>query len=113
LIGSQKWRRIEPALVPDQDDPAFRLQNADEFPARLLQLEPVKGLPGDNEVNAFVGKRTCFCFSVDAVEICVVFEKPLCRGTHFSIWFNAINRVSMSQEQFREYAGAGPQVGDN
>src|SRR2546426_1575858 len=113
LVGPQKWRRIEPALVPDQDDPAFRLQNANEFPARFLLLEPVKGLPGDNEINAVGGKRSCFCFSVDAVEICVVFEKPLGRGTHFSIWFNAINKVSMPQEQFRKYACPGPYVGDS
>src|SRR5438128_2955809 len=113
LIGPQEWRRIEPALVPDQDDPALRLQNANEFPACFLLLEPVKGLPDDDEVNAVVGKRGCLCFSVNANEIYVTAEKPLCRGTHFSIWFDRVNHISMPQEQFRKYAGPGPQVGDD
>src|SRR5277367_5452373 len=60
FVLAKKSSLIEDALVPDNDDVAFRFQDPLEFAARRFKVEPVKRLPGGDIVDALV--RECSGF---------------------------------------------------
>src|SRR5437899_1542305 len=57
LVVSQERRACGLALIPDQDAPPSRPQNADEFRAGAWQIEPVRGLGGGDEVDGSGAQR--------------------------------------------------------
>src|SRR6266404_9381691 len=57
LVVSQERGGCGLALIPDQDAPSVRPQNADEFRAGARQIEPVRGLGGGDEVDGSGAQR--------------------------------------------------------
>src|SRR5436309_3281402 len=68
LVSAQKRSRINPSFVPDQHDPAARLQYPGEFVARQFLIEPMKRLPGRDKIDAIIRQSCGFCGAFDACE---------------------------------------------
>lgn len=66
-------------------------------------MEPVKGLPGDYQVNRACRRSGRLGSSPDAREMGVVLEQPLCRRPHFVIGLDTVDGVPVCQEFLREY----------
>src|SRR5260370_42251064 len=43
FVFTQEWSRVSEALVPQQDEPSSRVQDAGKFAARARAIEPVGG----------------------------------------------------------------------
>src|SRR4029077_20562741 len=52
FVRARERRFLHAPIVPSDDHPAARLEDADELAAGGVRLEPVKGLSGRDEINA-------------------------------------------------------------
>src|SRR5207237_7349582 len=49
FILSQEWGGVCATIIPNQNDPAARTQDPDEFFAASFAIKPMKGLAGSDE----------------------------------------------------------------
>ncbi len=70
------------AVVPEEGDPAGRLEDAREFGARLVEVEPVERLRDGHRIHARRRQRRLFRAAVDTVEARVSAVGTLGRGSH-------------------------------
>ncbi len=74
--------------------------------ARQFLIEPMKRLPGNDEIDAIVQQSCGFCGAFDACELRVPLKKLLSRLTHRGIGLDTIHSVPILQEDFTKNAGA-------
>src|SRR5208337_5318169 len=60
LVVAQERCACGAALIPYQDAPSPRSENAGEFGAGARQVEPVRGLGGGNEIDGGGAQRRLF-----------------------------------------------------
>src|SRR5215510_15650360 len=77
FVSTQKVSGVGQAAVPENDNPAIGTQDAPEFSARGLRIEPVKRLPGHDQVDAVVIESSVYSAALPACEAGPVREQPL------------------------------------
>src|SRR5581483_1882129 len=112
LVGGEKWS-VGQALVPDERDPAARLQNALELLAGTRAIEPVESLSGDDQLYAVAIQGCCLGAGGDAGEALVRFQEIFTRSPHLWVRFNAKDAIAVLQKQFGKEAGAATDIGDD
>ncbi len=73
------------AVVPNERDPASRLQDAEELFFRLCAVEPVERLACCDEVDAVVWQDCIFRRGRNACEAGVLSKEPLARRSHLPV----------------------------
>src|SRR5262249_41515216 len=106
LVIAEKRRGIQPPIVPHQNDESAWAKDASEFPSRLLSVEPVEGLAGDDEVHAAVGQSCALCRATHAVKARIARKLLLSRKAHFAVGFDGKDCVAVIQEKLRRDARA-------
>ena len=85
-------------VIPGDDDPAGRLQDAEKFASRAVWFEPVEGLAGGDKVDAGIDERGGFGRALHAGEAVVGGEIFLAGPAHFGIWLDTVNAIAIPQE---------------
>src|SRR5271165_5963501 len=112
FVGAEEWRGVYVAVVPHQNGPALRLQNARELDARLGRMEPVEGLPGNNEVNARIGQGRGFGAAIHHGEAGIGREILLAGKAHLAIGFYADHAVAVVEKYLGEKSRPASNVGN-
>ncbi len=112
LVGAQEGRGVNVAVVPDEDGPASRLEDARELDAGIVGTKPMEGLAGDNKVNARVRQARGFGAAIYHSEGGISGEIVFAGEAHFAIGFDSDDAVAVVEEYLRQHAGAAADVGD-
>jgi hypothetical protein len=106
-------RRASVALqVPEQHHPPAWAQDARELAPRLPVVEPVKGVPNDDQVDAVVRQGGRLRRPAHGGEVGVAPQVPHRHLAHSGVWLDGNDPVPMLQEQRAELPRAGADVGD-
>jgi hypothetical protein len=101
-----KGTSLREPLVPDDDDPAIGLQDAREFAAGGVLIEPVEGLACSYEVHAGIVERGGLRRSVHACESVEGGEIFLASLSHGFVGLDAENAIAVFQKEFAQKACA-------
>src|SRR6266700_2599111 len=110
LVITRELRFFDTAVVPEDHEPSTRLQDAQEFAARGVGLEPVKGLGRSDEIHAGVQKRGGLSGAVYAGEAIVGSEMFFAGLTHGFVGLDTEDAIIIFQEQFAEQTCSRPDV---
>src|SRR5712664_1594118 len=113
FVRAGERRLLHAPIVPSDDHPAARLEDANEFASGSVGLEPVKGLSGGDEINASVVERGGFGGAFNAGEAIVGGEIFFAGLPHVLIGLNAVDAIAIVQEKLAQKAGAGADVGNH
>src|SRR5882724_3349995 len=114
LIVRQEAGGVGSAIIPQQNNPAARTEDALELGAAAGAIEPVKGLAGGDKINALVWQCGRFRRRRDAGEARASSQQALACLAHFAIGLDAEDAVAVfSQKKLRQDAGAGTDVGND
>ena len=112
FVGAQKRRGVNVAVVPDENSPAARLQNARELGARLVGSKPVEGLSGHDEVNTRVGQSRGFGAAVHHAEVGVGGEIVFAGAAHLAIGLDADHAIAVVEKDLGQQPRAAADIGD-
>jgi hypothetical protein len=113
FVIAQERSTVDAALVPDQNAPAVRFQNASKFMAGGGQSEPMGGLRGGDEVDAGVGKRGGFGGAGNADKVRIVGKQLIAGLAHLSIGLDSVDTIAVFEQDAGEESGAGSDVSDS
>src|SRR6266852_5985447 len=113
FVGAGERRFLHAAIVPSDHHPAGGLEDAGEFAAGGVGLEPVEGLAGGDEVDAGVVEGGGFGGAFDAGEAVVGGEIFFAGLAHVFVGFDTVDAIAIFEEELAEKAGAGTDVGND
>lgn len=113
FVGSEKGMRIHLTIVPNQHHPAARLENANEFRVGFFTVEPMKRLARGNELDGIGLQRSGFGGAVDAGEAWILCQQAFGGFAHFTVGFDAKDRIAVFEKKLGQDAGAGSDVSDD
>jgi hypothetical protein len=99
-------------VIPDEHDHATGLEHSCELLPRCLRLEPVKRLPGGDEVRAALGQRRLRRPS-HALEPAMTRKQTLASMPHLLVRLDHDDAVAVVQEQPGKDARPRPHVRDH
>src|SRR6266568_6588874 len=113
FVFLQERRAFFLTLIPNNHHPAGCLEDARELGPRAFRIEPVKCLAGSDEVHGMVIERNRFSGSIHAAKSRTASQQALRRLTHFLIRLNPVDEVAVLEEQLREDARPGADIGND
>src|SRR5580704_7511772 len=106
FVAEEKRSGVCEALVPNDDNPARGLENASEFGASGVLVEPMEGLAGGDEIDACVIEGGGFGGSVDAGEAVVGSQIFFACLAHGFVGLDAEDAIAIFEEEFAQKTGA-------
>src|SRR5581483_4170577 len=98
LVIAQERRGIGPALVPYENTPAVRLEDADEFLPCFVAFKPVRRLGRCDKIDAAIRQRRGFCPPGNAYQFRKRRQQSLTRFAHFRIGLDRENAISILEQ---------------
>src|ERR1700730_1251382 len=106
-------KRVHAAVVPGEHHPASGLQDAGEFAACALGLEPVERLSRGDEIHTSVFQRSRFRRTLDAAEPIIGREIFFTGAAHRFVWLHALASFAFLEKNFAKKAGTRADIRDH
>src|SRR6516225_7307455 len=99
FIGLRERSVFHAAILPDDNNPTARFQNAAKFLRGKLDVEPVEGLACGDEIDSLRRQGGGFSGAANAREICATLKDVFASGAHFGVGLDTKDWIAVFEEQ--------------
>ena len=112
LVVQQEWSRVGAALVPDEDAPSTRFEDARKFCPRSFAIKPVGGLGRSDEVYRSRSQSGRLGSAGDRSQVGEFLQQAIARFAHGGIGLDGRYGVAILQQKPGESSGSRSDVGN-